>query len=141
MSCVWDSIIDALKLDTTPHNLLEKLKKENMKTVNVKWNDQMLTDKQLEDNFNRIEALTIDDIPDGYLCSSFEPLFFLLAQLFEVSIEHDLSGTIINYNNIKTDDTKKLFFTSNVIHFWADSQKLKQHKKKIKRNNQIVQQF
>src|ERR1700676_2895994 len=99
MSCVWDGLLEALKLTLTPRNFLFELKKSNIKTIHMEWNSSKLTDQQLDENYHRIKSLSYKDISDGYNCSSFEPLLFLIAEIYGVSIEHNYLGNKIEYTN------------------------------------------
>ena len=136
MSCVWEALLYALNLDIKPIMLLEKLKRENVKTVDVEWNGEKLSEQQLDENYKRIQALTYKDIPDGYLCSACEPLLFLISQIFCVSIEHDYLNNTIEYTNVNADK-RKIYFGSDSVHFYADKRKTKKYKKMMRNNKQI----
>src|SRR4051794_37603465 len=94
MTCVWDGLIKALKLNCQPKDLLKKVKKHNIKTKNVLWNNQPLTKQNYKENIKRIKAIKKKEINDGrgYDCSSCDPLLFLIAQLFKISIVHYCYG-------------------------------------------------
>ena len=48
MSCVWTSLITALKLHITPHVFLTTFTKNNIETPNVIWNEKKLTSRNHE---------------------------------------------------------------------------------------------
>ncbi len=134
MSCVWEGIIDALDLDIKPLELLQKIQKENTKTDDIYWNNEKLTEKQLEENFAHIKNLSYkEDIPNGYLCSACDPLLFLISEIFEVSIQHDYMGHQIVYHN-KNAGSKKICFGSDSDHFYVDKRKTKAYKKLIRKH-------
>lgn len=118
MTCVWDGIIQALKIKTTPQEFAYLIKKNNKKTPNITWNNETLTEKQLEENYERIKEIDISKIRHGYYCSCFEPLIFLVCELFNVSAIHNYDGNKIYYTN-KNNPRKILLFYSDSGHFWS----------------------
>jgi len=115
MTCVWDAIIKKLNLKTTPEGLLQKIKNKNIKTIDILWNGQELSDQTMEENIERIKS--IKKIKDGYDCSACDPLLLLIAQLYNRTIIHKYRGVTIKYTN-KNNPKKILEFTSNTEHFW-----------------------
>jgi hypothetical protein len=132
MSCVIDGIIEALKVDYTQKGFLKYVKSKNCKTINVLWNDEELSDKQLDENYEHIKNLTMDDITNGYFCSICDPLLILVAQIYKISIEHEYMGEIINYDYNGGGNNDKIFVASNSCHFWCDVKKYKKYKKSQK---------
>ena len=99
-------------------NFIELLKRNNIDTKNVLWQNTKLTPKQLEENKEHIRDFNIENINSGYLCSICDPFLLLIACIFKVNIEH-------SYNNVKIDYThegeyrkKSLKFSSDTGHFW-----------------------
>lgn len=109
MTCFWDGILQSLNdqdfykicnNSSRPYHAIEFvewLKKHNKYTENVEWNDEFLTQKQLEENFKSIEELDKNTIGNGYNCSSFDPFLFLICELFKLKIIHNLNGVIMLY--------------------------------------------
>jgi hypothetical protein len=129
MSCFWNSLLNTISnedkkkyfftfdLQLNPYNLVKILKEINTLTTNVLWNNEELTKEQLIENKNAINEYDINTINDGYYCSTFEPILFLLVQYLEIEIIHDYNKAIIKYTNkIKSRYTIKLY--SNLNHCW-----------------------
>jgi hypothetical protein len=132
MSCVWDGIIKGLNLNIEPNKLLIKLQKENVKTINMLWNDKKLTDQCLDENFNAIKELTYDThIKNGYECSTCDPLLLLIGEIFKVSICHKFIKNMITYTNVT--DRKILFFSSDRVHFTFLNKETRAHVKVLKK--------
>lgn len=95
MTCVWDSLVTALKFDhkITAKRFCEYVVLHNALTPDVLVNDEKITAKQMEENFMRISALDPDKISEGYLCSTFDPLLILVCQLFGTTIVHNFQSS------------------------------------------------
>ncbi|AYV78317.1 MAG: hypothetical protein Edafosvirus9_31 [Edafosvirus sp.] len=117
MSCVWNGIISALKLNMRPLDLLQLVQEKNIETVDVVWNNQELTKQNYTENMERIKSISPREISCGYDCSSCDPLLLLIAQIFNVSIIHNYNNVIINYTN-KKYPYNKINVASNNNHFW-----------------------
>lgn len=124
MTCFWDSILKTLNnrdflLFKTPkmqnQRFVEFLKHFNIRTHEIRWNGELLTKKQLDENFEHIKEFDPNTIRNGYDCSIFDPFLFLVCKLFKVSIEHDYLGNIMKYQH--PDPNKILHFASNRGHF------------------------
>lgn len=109
------------------------LKNNNVKTENVLWQNQLLTKKELDENYNHVKDFDTSKINNGYDCSSCDPFILLITQLFKFEIEHKYCSNTISYkfekNTKNTEDPKnplnhsmrsdsKLVFYSNKSHFW-----------------------
>jgi hypothetical protein len=126
MTCFWDGILKRLSNEdfkkfniNKPRNkdFVVFLKNHNTKTTNVKWNNEKLTEKQLEENFTHIKDFNINSIGGGYLCSTCEPFLFLVSHLFNVNINHNYCGHVMKY---RINDTNRILnFKSNKGHFSA----------------------
>ena len=94
MTCVWKSLSSALKIKLKPKDLFNLVKKKNTMTTDIYWNGQPLTQLLYEQNLKDIKSLSVDDIKygHGYQCSGCDPLFFLIAQIYKVSIVHEHYG-------------------------------------------------
>ena len=121
MTCVWKAIAGALKIKLKPLALFKHIKKYNTLTKDIIWNGQPLTQKLYEQNFKDINSLSDDDIihANGYQCGGCDPLLFLIAQIYKVSIEHEYNGHVSRYKNLKHPG-KTIYLYSNDGHMWTD---------------------
>ena len=97
MTCFWSGILSSLNTDdfnyinepSKPNikNFIELLKRNNIDTKNVLWQNTKLTPKQLEENKEHIRDFNIENINSGYLCSICDPFLLLIACIFKVNIE------------------------------------------------------
>jgi len=126
MSCFWDALIQELRAKramTNPMNpkvLAELLKKNNVQTLNVRWQDEKLSSKQLQENFHHVKIYDSDSVNSGYWCSTFDPFLFLTCELFKVHISHIYLTTRIEYKYISHESCPvipTLQFRSSSSHF------------------------
>ena len=115
MTCVWNGLINKLKLNISVYNLYEKIKKENKITENVIINNQVLTENQKKENYERIS--NINNINNGYDMSTCDPLLILISELYEVNITHTFNKCKILYVNTKSNNNN-INVCSNNHHFW-----------------------
>lgn len=132
MTCFWDGLLAAITNNmyklvfnepkTNIINFIKLLKNKNKKTTNILWNNEKISEKQMEENIIAINELNINNINTGYFCSCFEPFLFLVAELFRVDIIHNYNGYNMSYYYINrqnlNSDRPKLCFGSNTNHFW-----------------------
>lgn len=118
MTCFWDSIRGALDLRLTASQFVSDLQSRNVRTSNVKWNGYSLTDRHCEENIAAIACLDPATLHDGYLCSGFDPVLFLVAELYQVTIHHSNDGTNIVYAHDNPRDA--IYLTNNSGHMWID---------------------
>ena len=85
-------------------------------TENIKCNDEYLTELQLIENFEWIK--NIRKPLKGYDCSTCDPLFFLVCQLYNVSIHHNYNGHMIKYQNMNDVKPYIIRLKSNSEHMW-----------------------
>lgn len=130
MTCFWDSLINhihtedftnlfnyAYSLKPRPAEFITLLKNNNIKTSNIFWNNEILSEQLLNENYEAISNLDINLINNGYLCSCCDPFLLLICELFKVSINHNYNGTQITYfNKKKTNYTMN--FNNNLTHFY-----------------------
>jgi len=130
MSCFWDSIREKISIEEFKFYLnynnnnkpnarifSELLKNNNRKTINIHWNNIVPTIKQLHENFEAVNCYDINTVNEGYFTSTFEPFLFLVAEIFEVTIEHCYNGYNQIYENKKK--SKAIWrFGSNTGHFY-----------------------
>lgn len=129
MACFWNSLLNTIKTDDketyfntfnlnlTPHNIVVILKEINKKTENVLWNDEELTEQQLNENKESIDNYNINTINDGYYCSTFEPILFLLIEYLNITIIHEYNKNIIKYSH-KKNNRYTINIYSNNNHCW-----------------------
>ena len=116
MSCFWDSLIKTIRNDDLnnyfdnqntriiPHNLVTILKNVNNKTSNILWNNTELTEKMLEENMEAINEYDVNQVQNGYYCSSCDPFLLLLADYLNINIEHNYDGNKMIYSQKKIVD-------------------------------------
>lgn len=133
MTCFWDGILNALEpndftmlsktygrftVHTKPtnKNFVKLLKENNSKTNHIKWQGNVLSDKELNENFIHIKNFDENSISKGYYCSTCDPFLCLISKIFKVNIIHKYLKNTIEYTN--TSSKKTIHFSSNRGHFW-----------------------
>lgn len=133
MACFWIGILGALDNATIntfihkpyndakprPPEFINILKKYNVKTRDILWNESELTEKELEENFEHIRDYNLSKINQGYDCSTCDPFLLLVAQLFKVNITHNYNGHVIKYTVKNNKGIRQLKVRSNQGHFWC----------------------
>lgn len=121
MSCFWDGLNKALiargrsKIKDS-RSLIMFCKLSNIPTIHVKCNGVYPTKKQMQENMEAIANLDPKDVNNGYLCSTFDPVLFLITEKLNLVIYHDYNGTLIKYEH---DNPKHVIHVrSNSGHFW-----------------------
>lgn len=104
MTCVWNGLINALSLNMKAKDLLKHVQENNIKTSDITWNGEVLTEKNYTENIEWIKCIKETEIYHGYDCSTCDPLLFLIAQIYNVSIHHNYNGIMIKYINKKYAD-------------------------------------
>ena len=79
------------------------------------WQDEPLSKKLLEENYEAIREYNIGGIGSGHLCSTCDPFLCLICELLKVNINHNYCNNMIHYS-IK-DNKKILNFNSDTGHF------------------------
>ena len=130
MSCFWDSLIKTIKnedLNTyfdnqntriNPHNLATILKNVNKKTPNILWNNTELTEKMMEENIEAIKEYDVNQVQNGYYCSTCDPFLFLLADYLNINIEHNYNGNKMVYSQ-KNNSRYTINISSDRGHCWC----------------------
>jgi len=130
MSCFWDSLIKSITQDDlntyfdhnntkiNPHNLVTILKNVNKKTPNILWNNTILTEKMLEENVEAIYCYDINQVQNGYYCSTCDPFLFLLADYLEITIIHNYNNHIMTYSH-KNNNRYTIKINSDKGHCWC----------------------
>ena len=118
MTCFWDGIRSKLNISTDNVTLIRELKNKNQKIKEIYWNSntEPLTDKQAEENYEHINSFNEHAINDGYDCSCCDPFLILISYLYNINIEHNYNGVVINY--INHNHSNKINFYSDRGHFW-----------------------
>jgi hypothetical protein len=135
MACFWEGILSLLdtkeinkilKKDfkTKPHpkKFVKALKKYNKYVNDIKHNNMPLTQIEIKENFNRIASISPNESGNGYLCSGFEPVFFLISHLFGYNIKHVFCEHLILYDH--QNSKGELVFGSNSTHFYSIQKKM-----------------
>ena len=108
MTCVWDSLLQALKRSdvenllgrdacTGPRAFVRALKAVNVYTSGVRWQGALVAEAQLRENQRWVDNYDEEAIHGGHLTSSADPFFMLICYLFHVRIRHVRPSCIIEY--------------------------------------------
>lgn len=125
MSCFWKGILSSLSktelervLDITGGiaQFVRTLQQKAQATTSVKWNNERLSSKQIEENLEHIKSYNLKQTHSGYWCSSCDPFLLLVCELFQVNINHKYCSSTIKYT--VPQPNKTLQFASNRGHFW-----------------------
>ena len=132
MTCFWDGLLHNLKDEDFKRtfndqsmiknkikniDFVKLMKANNVKTKDITWNGEKLTEQQLNENFEHIRDYNENSIYGGYLCSTCDPFLLLVCHLFKVDINHNYCGYMMKYR-VK-NPVKTLNFKSNTGHFMA----------------------
>ena len=125
MTCYWDGLLRSLdqedltllnsKKNINNINFILLLKKNNKLCENVKWQNNFLSKKLLEENYEMIKDFNENNINQGYDCSSCDPFMILLCELFKININYDYNGNNIQY--MIDNSRKTIKYSSNQSHF------------------------
>jgi hypothetical protein len=131
MTCFWNGILSILPLGhinktlkinldikPSPNDFVILLKNNAIMSVDVKWNNEPLTQKLMEENLEWVSNYKVECIYQGHDCSTCDPFLLLISQLFCVDIQHNYNGKYITYTNSKNLNGLILNFMSNTGHFW-----------------------
>lgn len=131
MTCFWKGILSilplghinkALKINLDikpcPKDFVILLKNHAIMSIDVKWNNETLTQKLMEENLEWVSNYKVENIYQGHDCSTCDPFLLLISQLFCVDIQHNYNGKYITYTNSKNLNGLILNFMSNTGHFW-----------------------
>ena len=127
MTCFWDGILRsldpndflfAMRRKTKPNKteFIHWLKNANSSPIDIYWNNKRLTQQEQIEHKEAIGCYKVSDIRAGHMCSSCDSFLLLIAQLFQVTIQHSYMNNLITYTNIK-NSRKTLRFVSNSTHF------------------------
>lgn len=133
MSCFWKGLIASFSIKDRSFFKLKnnsvslkniqafvlRLQQLNTQTDKILWNNETLSDQQLQENYQHIQNYNLETINNGYDCSCSEPFLFLIAQLLQVNIVHDYDGNLITYTNTHTKGFRTLRFCSDREHFMS----------------------
>lgn len=137
MSCFWDGILSAIKplmnythpkfhhfQTDNPHQLANSIKFYNKIVDSVTCNGELPSHSQQSENKMAIDNIDLNQINNGYFCSTFDPVLFLISDLFKVRIIHNYNGIDIVYSPIEYKKT--VCFKSDHGHFWFEKSVLTQ---------------
>ena len=113
MTCVWDSLIAGinnsdmhcvLSLEKShfaarPEKFVNALKHLNRPTPNVRWQGSTLREQELNENQVWIQDYNVCAIGNGHDTGTSDPFFFLICELFNISIRHKYRGHEIRYDH------------------------------------------
>ena len=123
MACFWQGILsslsieDKIKLSITNNNIpkfIKALKNLNTKNIDVLWQNQYLSKKQLAENYEHVKNYNESNYNKGYLCGTCDPFLILLCHILEINIKHMYLGNEIKYSK---KSKKSYIFGSNKSHF------------------------
>lgn len=122
MTCFWIGILSLLELPQSTDYIvkfIQFLKNNNTPTTHILCNDVHITEKQIIENTNAIKELDERTIHNGYLCSTFDPVLFLVCELFKISIHHNYHSSKICYTNTLYNQPNHIYkVSSDLGHFW-----------------------
>lgn len=127
MTCVFNSLIKELKLIPeykdnlslrNPDTFIQYIKSNNREVTDIIINNNKISKKMKEENFEWIK--NIQNIRNGYFCSTCDPLFILVSKLYNVNIIHKYNGIAIEYKNT-INNNRVLNLSSNSSHMTSTS--------------------
>ena len=116
MTCFWDALRNKLNISMDNMIFVIHLKNNNTKENNILWNDEKLSTKQVEENYEHIKNFNEKSIFNGYDCSICDPFLILICNLYNININHNYNGYTMKY--LKNTNFKTLHFSSDTGHFW-----------------------
>lgn len=128
MTCFWDGIMKSLNKedkeileikDRNIYKLIYRFKEINCPTKDMKWQNEVITEKQIKENMEHIKIYNIKSARNGYLCSTFDPFLFLLSYKLNKIINFKYCRSNIKYEP-KNPKEKKLNYKCNTRHFWCN---------------------
>lgn len=127
MTCFWNGILAALKepemsllgIDSrakkNSKQLVSALKGRNKLTTSVKWNNEMISEKLQQENFEWIKGYNTNGIGNGHDCSFCDPFLLLISELFVINIEHHFMKSKVLFEH--PDAKEIIYFRSSRSHF------------------------
>ncbi len=111
MTCVWDSLIAGVRdadmqrvlalskhqAQTRPELFVGALKRHNRPTPGVRWQGTTLRAQEISENQEWIRDYNTGGIRGGHDTSASDPFFYLISDLFGVSIQHTYRGHTIRF--------------------------------------------
>jgi hypothetical protein len=132
MTCFWDGILSKISLQeinqylspkshfmfVSQKDFIELLKSASEKITDylVMLKDQTncyyISSTMIQENKEWIQNYNTQTIHNGHDCSTCDPFLILITHIFEIQINHNYNGHIIEYKNIKN--------VRRVVHFSSD---------------------
>lgn len=127
MTCFWDAIMASLnhedylllnfKSKPSITAFIDRLKSKNVKSTLVKWNNQNISNQELNEHYEAIKCYNTAKIRNGHLTSICDSFLLLLSHLLNIGIDHKfLNRFPITYRNVR-NNRKILKFKNNRGHF------------------------
>jgi hypothetical protein len=109
MTCVWDSLIAGVRdadmqrvlalskhqARSRPELFVNALKRHNRPTPRVRWQGATLREQELSENQEWVRDYNVAAIRGGHDTSASDPFFYLVSDLFGVTIQHAYRGHTI----------------------------------------------
>ena len=127
MSCYWDTLIKEIRNNDiklilelnnpNPQLFASKLKLKNKLVNTIICNNNKLSSKQQEENYEHIKEYDINQANNGYLCSTCDPFLILIADLFSITIINNYDSNKIIYKPIAIS-RYEITINNNKGHMW-----------------------
>ena len=125
MSCFWDAIVQMLTNSDyafagcdrpkTKYELIYLLQKNTRRMVNVSWQNEILTERFVDEMIEYIKSYDVNNINNGHLTSGCEGFLLLISELFYLNIDHYYMKHLIKYRHSMA--RRRVVFSSTSSHF------------------------
>ena len=117
MSCFWQGLCNKVaSLRNMPvSRVCCSLQGINEQTEGLMWNDQVVSQQQLQENFDWIQQYDSSRFDQGHDTSSCDPFLGLVSFAFNVNIIHDYAGHVSRFT--MPGATQTITFVSSTSHF------------------------
>lgn len=132
MACFWKgqmkelkkkqaqvSVPPSLELRRDPVLYAQTLIDLNTLTKGMRFNGEVLSKQQLQENFAAVEAYQPSRVREGYLCAFCEPFLCLLSHICKARVIHQYNGHKATYEPKNVESSTELLFQSSTSHFWS----------------------
>ena len=122
MTCFWDGLMKGLGPIMGQRRAREQLIQDCRKVrsfgdVRVLENNRLIpiSKRMTQEFIDHMAELKINQIQNGYWCSTCDPFLAAVSQIYRIDIVHKYLGTTLLYNNVKAK--KRMIVSSNRGHF------------------------